>query len=221
LEKNTSIFILDSLLEIKSFLSIGSTDTIDISPLNQFISFNIDSTIIFLTYTKNYYQLSNIAPIPTWISIVGLDNDLNILWHRFYGGDYNYYVFSMIATSDGGALINATQYDWNTQFNERDVLLLKLDANGLFTFTPESPSFRSHDAIVYPNPGSTVLKVEAGPQIYGATFGLFNIGGQQVVQQTVNAPVTTINTTVLPSGVYPWRIVWKGTVIEQGKWVKE
>ena len=46
----------------------------------------------------------------------------------------------MIATSDGGALINATQYDWNTQTNERDALLLKLNSDGLLTSTPENPA---------------------------------------------------------------------------------
>ena len=105
--------------------------------------------------------------------------------------------------------------------NLHDVVFFKLNSDGLLTSTPENPTLRPHHAIVYPNPGHGALKVEAGPQIFGATFELFDMGGQRVVQQTLQTSVTTLNTTPLTSGVYPWRIVWKGEVVEEGKWVKE
>ena len=118
-------------------------------------------------------------------------------------------------------MLSVSKFDIFSGSNTTDALLLKLNSDGLLTSTPENPTLRPHHAIVYPNPGHGALKVEAGPQIFGATFELFDMGGHRVVQQTLQTSVTTLNTAPLTSGVYPWRIVWKGEVVEEGKWVKE
>ena len=220
-EKDMGFIVMDTAMNILDFERIGSPDTVDLPASNTHTVYNIDSTKLLFSYTKNLKQLSTFANIPTWIAAGAFDSNMNLLWLYFYGNELNYVVFNIIATSDGGALINATQYDWNTQTNERDALLLKLNSDGLLTSTPENPALQPHHAIVYPNPGHGVLKVEAGPQIFGATFELFDVSGQRVVQQPIQTSVTAINTAALASGVYPWRIIWKGEVVEEGKWVKE
>jgi hypothetical protein len=173
-------------------------------------------------YFKNY-DGSTLFPYdhPSWIEWQKISDSLTLEEKYFYGGDAYYFLFDVSTANDSGMLVTATRYDWNVGYPYTDAIVLKINPDGLLCSAPGQPPTQPHHAIVYPNPGHGALKVEAGPQIFGATFELFDIGGQRVVQQTLQTSVTAINTTLLPSGAYPWRIIWKGEVVEEGKWVKD
>ena len=173
-------------------------------------------------YFKNYTG-STLFPYdhPSWIEWQKISDSLTLEEKYFYGGDAYYFLFDVSTANDSGMLVTATRYDWNVGYPYTDAIVLKINPDGLLCSAPGQPPTQPHHAIVYPNPGHDVLKVEAGPQIFGATFELFDMGGQRVAMQTLQTSVTAINTAPLTSGVYPWRIVWKGEVVEEGKWVKE
>jgi hypothetical protein len=104
--------------------------------------------------------------------------------------------------------------------NLLDVVILKVDSLGLFTNLPKNAFVRVQDAIVYPNPGHDYLVIQSGPQIAGAGFRLYDAAGCAVLESTLNSTNEQITTSMLPPGVYPWQIIHKGKLIEQGKWVK-
>ena len=198
----------------------GAVDTVDHPAYSKNISF-IDPTRIFCGYNKNQDPLNLFSTNLTWFSLVLLNDSLEVQWERFYGGDANYGLWHILATSDGGCLLAGTRYDWTTQYNERDAILIKVDENGLITSTGPGPSIQARDAIVYPNPGRERLTIERGPQIAGAKFVLYDMAGKTLIEKTLNHTTETLPTAHLPAGLYLWNITHKGKAVENGKWVKE
>ncbi len=162
---------------------------------------------------------------PSWVTITKTDLDLNIISTHFYGGDAQYCPYSIIPTSDGGCFVTGYSYDYlsNLQFNEfeLDIFALKVNSDGLITELSNQPQAKAHDAILYPNPGRDILNIQSGPQINGAQFTLYDIQGRTMRTETITATALKLTTSTLPSGTYPWQIVFKNKVIESGKWVKE
>ncbi len=206
-----------SILKEKHF---GASDTVDFPAYTKNISF-IDPTRIFCGYTKNQDPLNVFSANLTWFSLVLLNDSLEVQWERFYGGDANYGLWHILATSDGGCLLAGTRYDWTTQYNERDAILIKVDENGLITATGPGPNIQARDAIVYPNPGREKLTIESGPQIAGAKFVLYDMAGKTLIEKTLDHTTETLPTAHLPRGLYLWNITHKGKAVESGKWVKE
>nr|NQU91491.1 hypothetical protein [Bacteroidota bacterium] len=88
---------------------------------------------------------------PSWIFLSKLDENMNHQWTRFYGGDMFYHIYTVKATEDDGAIMACTTFDYNTQYLEHDILILKVDENGLITSTGDELSqVHAQDAIVYP-----------------------------------------------------------------------
>ena len=159
---------------------------------------------------------------PSWIFLSKLDANMNHLWTRFYGGDMFYHIYTVKATQDGGAIMACRTYNYLTQYLEHDIIILKVDEDGLITgIGDELPLITAYDAIVYPNPGSSYLKIESGPQIDGAVFELFDMTGKAVAQEILNNRIAEINTSSLPPGTYTYRIILQNRLVESGKWVKK
>ena len=159
---------------------------------------------------------------PSWVTITKADLNMNMISTHFYGGDAQYCPYSIIPTSDGGVFVTGYSYDYinnlpNNNY-ELDIFALKTDADGLITELPDQA--KAHDAIIYPNPGIEFLNIQSGPQISGAEFYLFDVNGKAVIAEKITNTLLNVNTAYLPSGTYPWQIVFKNKVIESGKWVK-
>ena len=180
----------------KSDIYVGGTSNQDISPIN------------------NIYSSSK-----SWFILSSYDSLLNLHWTRFYGGDAYYTLEGVQATSDNGCIMYGNRYDYLTQEMEKDILIIKVDEQGLYTGIGE-PQVKINDAILYPNPGREQLNIQSGPQINGAAFTLYDMQGRPVLEENINATQLRLNTSNLASGTYPWQIVFKNKVIESGKWVK-
>jgi len=158
---------------------------------------------------------------PSWIFLSKLDENLGHQWTKFYGGDMFYHIYTVKATQDGGAIMACRTYDYETQYWEHDIIIFKVDEDGLITGLGDEPAqIIAHDAIIYPNPGSSYLKVESGPQIDGAEFELFDMTGKMAARETLNSRLLEINTSHLPTGNYTYRITWQNRLMGSGKWVK-
>nr|NQU90326.1 T9SS type A sorting domain-containing protein [Bacteroidota bacterium] len=207
----------DSVVELKL---LGAVDTIDYPGIYTNLDF-IDINNIYFAGTKNFSIGGIFAPTPSWFFLNKLDSNLEIQWQKFYGGDAYYMLWNMIATQDGGCLMAGTRYDHLTQVNERDIYLVKVDENGLITGTGEELSqVQVYDAIVYPNPGSSYMKVQSGPQIEGAVFDLYDMAGKAVAREILYNRIAEINTSALPVGTYTYRIGLNNRLVGSGKWVK-
>ncbi len=197
-------------------------DTVDFGGTFQSMDF-FNPSNIYLAGTSNislsegYY-----ANQPSWYLISQFDSTLTPYWTKYYGGDAYYVLQTITATSDGGAIVAGTRFDYiNHPENKLDVYVLKIDSNGIYTSLDEKQAVAAHDAIVYPNPGSEYLVVQSGVQIKGAIFRMFDMQGRQVMEQRLTSTMLRLSTGNLGAGNYPWQIIFNNKVIEGGKWIKE
>lgn len=196
------------------------SDTVDFPALWNGIDFqNKDS--IFIGGTRNmwagYYN-----PWPSWFVVLQTDSMLNIRWERFYGGDAYYMMGKVLATHDGGCLVAGTRYDYlNTTEQETDIIILKLNSEGLITGLPENAEINMTEAIVYPNPGNEEIKVRIAAQHKQSVFELFDLNGRLVLNENFTGTDGIVNTTFLPSGTYVYKITNTSGLNETGKWIKQ
>jgi hypothetical protein len=155
----------------------------------------------------------------SWYSLSCFDSLLNLKWTKYYGGDSYYFLRSIIATKDGGALLSGTRYDYLNPDNEVDVYVLKVDSTGIYTIIDETTDIELREAIVYPNPSRETLNIETG--LKDAEISLYNLNGKKIKTQELQQGVTRINLQNLASGMYFYRIMRQGKIVESGKWVKE
>jgi hypothetical protein len=196
------------------------SDTVDFPAFWGGIDFkNKDS--IFIGGTRNMWG-SYYNRWPSWFIVLQTDSLLNIRWERFYGGDAYYMMGKLIATNDGGCLVAGTRYDYlNTTDLETDIIILKLNSEGLITRNPYKPSIEMHEAIVYPNPGTNVINVRIAVQHKQSVFELFDINGRHILKENFVGTLGTVNTTFLEQGTYIYRITSDDGLFETGKWVKQ
>jgi hypothetical protein len=196
-------------------------DTLTKSAYKRSLDF-IDENEIFVSGTANLEPVNwPFQESPSWVMINKVDADFNIIWQKFFGGDAFYVVWDTQMSSDNCYLLACSKYVYEPGSYDYDLLVIKIDENGIITGTDDKPPpIQVNDAIVYPNPGSSYLKVESGPQIDGALFELFDMTGKMAARETLNSRLMEINTSHLPSGNYTYRINWKNRLVGLGKWVK-
>ncbi|MEI8046225.1 MAG: T9SS type A sorting domain-containing protein [Bacteroidota bacterium] len=211
---------LDADYKAYNYKTLGplQVDTISYAAWYRNMDF-IDTNNIFIGGTVNF-NLFQIPGRKSYLLLAKLDSDLRNRWQYFYGFDKYYEMFGILATSDGGCLMYGTKCDYiYYATDDRDLIIIKVDANGLVTNTKKQDMV--HSAILYPNPGTNYINIISGPQITGAQFTLYDMQGQSVLAEKMIGTQLRVNTAGLATGTYPWQIVYKNKVIESGKWVKE
>ena len=172
-----------------------------------------------------YGGIANIKPSqmpwqhdPSWIMLNNMNSNLELNWQRFYGGDAFYYLWSLKATQDGGCVLLATRYDYTVQDHEYDIVILKVDTNGLITSIGESPAIPVEDVILFPNPGSDHIDITgADPP---ASIFLYDAKGKLILSEAITSISSRINTTALSSGTYFYQVLQGSQVVKSGKWIK-
>jgi hypothetical protein len=145
-------------------------------------------------------------PEDSWLLLNNLDSNLNLNWQNFYGGDACYYLWGLKATQDGGCLMMATRYDENTQYEELDIYILKVDSNGLLTSTGDYPSIPVQQLAICPNPSRDVISIRY-PDIFGnhtKDIIIYNSLGNEVkhISATQHMTETRAYISDLPVGLY-------------------
>ncbi len=172
---------------------------------------------IFIAGTFDY-DVGIWIPHPSWIVIGKMDSNLNLLTEKYIGGDAYYHFNTITATSDGGALITTTRYDYLTQYHEHDVYIIKLDSLDLLVGNTEHPLVQIADAIVYPNPASDYVCVRTS--VKNAGFAIYDLNGKKVMTKAITGLITQIKINELPAGTYVWHIYRQSKLIETGKFIK-
>jgi hypothetical protein len=212
---------LDANYHSANYRRIGPylVDTVTYPAWIQNLDF-IDTTSMFCGGTVNLQAYPNQGN-HSYLILANLDNALNVKWQFFYGLDKYYEMHGLLSTTDGGCLLLATFFNFTQLGSDRDILLIKVDSNGLITSMNSEPEFKISNAILYPNPGTEYINIQSGPQITGAEFYMFDMQGKPVLNEKINNTQLKVNTTNLSPGTYPWQIVFKNNVIESGKWIKK
>ncbi len=217
-----AVLVLDTAHNVIHETYLGTPDTSDQAGYLRTMDF-IDKNNIYIAGTHGFqYTIPLLlGNYQSFILIVKVDSFLNTTWERFYGGDANYQVESIRATTDGGCLVLATRYDYLTQNEERDAVILKLDSQGnLPVSVSEIPDAKMSELIIYPNPGTAEITVRTASQALGGEFILCDILGKQVFQTSVKERFTPVSTNTLPEGVYVFKYILNGKIKETGKWLK-
>lgn len=157
----------------------------------------IDPQDIFYAGMKGYTWPEPYLNFPNWLLLNKLDSTLNIEWQRKYGGDANYYLHTVLATSDGGFIMCSGRYDHNYQNEELDAYILKVDSDGLITNTSEN-EYNKEGLIIYPNPAKDLISFKTELRV--SRVEIYNGLGQQIL--TYSGLVKSLNISQLYRGIY-------------------
>jgi len=197
------------------------SDTVDFPSAYTGIDFrNTDSIFAGGTRNLDIYNVYH-SNQPSWLMLFQTDSLLNLRWERFYGGDAYYVMQKLIATRDGGCLVAGTRFDYQNNENKTDIIVLKLNSEGLLVGQNELQESLLREAIVYPNPGSEAIQIRLAVQHPEALLELFDSQGKLVLSQQLHEKESLINTAQLPPGTYIYRLSAATGLNESGKWVKQ
>ena len=180
---------------------------------------SINGGNIYVGGTSNFdYSNPYFSTADSWFHLIKINPDLTPIWENWYGGDAYYQLYSILATSDSGCIMVGNRYDYETQGQERDIYVVKVNGEGVIVWTQEIQPGESLFSI-YPNPGNESLNINS-PMDH-LQFQLFDLAGRMECQAEISFGTNSINASRLPAGIYLYRLFDRNQrMIQSGKWVK-
>jgi len=198
----------DSILSAHIF---GKPDTSD-----KDVYFGLDLLYPSATYAGSISPFYDIAATiwqtePNWYNLNKLDDAGNVVWEKYYGGDYFYLLWSVIATRDSGCLMVGMSYDWQTaNGEERDIWIVKVGPDGEFVSTEPTIGLPKETYSIYPNPARDYFTIRSNFNL-PAFIELYNITGSLVHKEPVTSSRQQVSVQGLSPGLYVYRLVSKGS----------
>ena len=143
-----------------------------------------------------FYSTNN-----SWFHLIKMDENMNVLWEKWYGGDAYYSLNSILATSDGGCLMVGTKYSHSVENQFIQGYYIKVDANGNeeWTLDVKIPEWSYK---VYPNPTQSVFNIENN-EMDIQSVELFDISGKLLNSvQDCNNTTISVDLSSFPPGIY-------------------
>jgi hypothetical protein len=180
---------------------------------------SINDNNIYVGGTSNLdYSNPFFSTLDSWFHLVKVNPDLSPIWENWYGGDAYYFLYSILATSDGGCLMVGNRYDYEIQEQERDIYVAKVNSEGLIVWTQEIQTEKALFTI-YPNPGGNQVNIKMPHGEFD--FELYGLNGQVLIKEQVNNEMNILNTEQLKPGIYFYRIIdSRNQVVFTGKWIR-
>ena len=173
---------------------------------------------IFILFSRNIDMgiIDWFVPHEVKACLYTLDYDFNIINETYLDDEACYNTCNLKTTSDGGCIFLSSRYDYQAGIQEKDIVVVKTDSNGIFTWTTEIPLPDLPNGI-YPNPANEYIHIK--DQFIPGTLQIFDMNGKQVREAEAKSAVDISN---LASGNYVYRIFdEKGMVSSVGKMVVE
>jgi len=160
LDHDFAVIILDTLHNIIYNKDFGKLiDTIDWpAPFNSLV-YEEGDEFVYLGGVSNLSFYHPWGEIKSFIHFVKTNRQLEPIFEKFYKGDAYYAVLYFNQLSDGGFIFLTTRYDYETQDEERDIYILKVDAEGNLPTSIKEPKIKSHELMLFPNPGKALQRV--------------------------------------------------------------
>jgi hypothetical protein len=151
-----------------------------------------------------------------WIVAGQTDGQLQPRFVHYIGGDQYYETRYMLATSDGGFVIQAAVF--NHQTSVYDLLFLKLNNEGLITGNNQK-NIPVKRAFISPNPAAELLRVDC--LLPGAQAEILSLTGTTIGEFGLNIGSTLLPLHQLKPGIYLLGITLPGEgIVETHKFVK-
>jgi len=146
------------------------------------------------------------------------DTEMKLKGVKEFGGDTRFWLYQLLATSDGGCLITGTVPDYEGSHNN-DGYILKVMPEDILTHVEEIPDKNESEISVFPNPFSNYIQTETTQK--GLVFNLFDYMSRQVFSGSIDdIQYSSINTIHLPSGLYYYSICYENNKMQSGKLLK-
>jgi hypothetical protein len=137
----------------------------------------------------------------SWFHLIKVNQNLETVWEKWYGGDAYYLLYSVLATSDNGCLMIGTKFEHGLTVPERVAHYVKVDANGDVQWTQdiEMPEMSYK---VYPNPTQSVFNIE-NSELNIQSVELYDISGRYLksIEDCNNATIS-IDLSPYTNGIY-------------------
>lgn len=211
-----STYVLDPGLNVLYEDYISHPDT-NLATTGQCVDYYYSDQI----YIGGTHNRSLWGEHPSWFVIAKYDQDLNLVYEKYLGGDANYWLHHITATSDSGVIISGTKYDYEEPITRKKAIVIKLNTDGILVNSNSNtkPFIKQSTAIVYPNPGKDKMILRTFQK--ERKFELFDVKGNMCLEGYTNELVTTYNTSKLKPGIYTWKISGAQHDYESGIWIKQ
>ncbi len=149
------------------------------------------------------------------------DSLFHVKGSKFFGGSEDYTFHYLLATSDGGCLLNGqVRQDWSNIYKP-DIYITKVMPEDILTGNDEKIFTEFKDVLVYPNPFTD--KIMLNTDRNNLSFNLFNVQGQLIYQGVITEKNTNkIRFDNLQNGIYIYSITNSaGKAIDGGKLLKK
>jgi hypothetical protein len=172
---------------------------------DNWIDFNSPESI-FVVSTVDTAMIPAIPSEAIWpIKVFLTDTTGQIHWERLiYDSTAAYAVSTVLATSDGGALIFSSKYDWGEDSNYHLRLsVIKIQGNGDIISEKEYALPNAPQILeLYPNPATEQVHFRLPEQQSAYRYQLLNRAGQVVQRGTLSEGETSLEVGHLPAGHY-------------------
>lgn len=207
----------DTALNMVYRNSFGTADTMDNTPIVGAGAASLHPDTIYFAGYKHKTLFQPYPGMINWIIAGQTDGQLQPRFVHYIGGDQYYETRYMLATSDGGFVIQAAVF--NHQTSQYDLLFLKLNNEGLITGNNKK-NIPVKRAFISPNPATDYLKVDC--MLKEAQAKVLSITGSAIAIYGLNQGTTMLPIQNLKPGMYLLNISIPGKgVIETHKFIKQ
>ncbi|MDA3943814.1 MAG: T9SS type A sorting domain-containing protein [Bacteroidetes bacterium] len=180
-----------------------------------------------LIYVGGFQSYNDVSSTPSYCIIYLIDKDLNLIGRRDFGGDANYSLRGIEATSDGGCFAYALQTNIHDRwYYECDVVMWKFlrEDFEIITRLTDQPAMALNSK-AWPNPANDVLHISLDGLPTGSDFRLqiYNTAGQKYFDKalTVTAKSVQCRIGVLPAGTYVYQLQTANGQAGSGRFIKQ
>ncbi|MFW6302938.1 MAG: T9SS type A sorting domain-containing protein [Bacteroidales bacterium] len=230
IRKNDSLYYLSSRIEendgLNNDLQVGLMDTAqNLYDQNLFGEFHVDdypvtrnaivSTNEGKLYMAGMYNASTQFTYPnifSEVALVKMDENMNLLWEKTYGGDAYYETRDMLCDNEQGVAIALGRYNKDVQTDEFDIAILRTDAEGDVLFVRDL--FQHNKSVgLYPNPVSQHLNIDLPDDCFPQRIEIIDSRGKVLMNPDPNRSRADVSS--LPAGYYQIRVAGKNAVYTQ------
>jgi hypothetical protein len=190
---------------------------IDYTPVRQGMDFIYEDLIWTATFNMYLQPISYDKIFRVYV----YDSEMNMIGMKTYGGDSQWWLEHLLATSDGGCIITGAEREADgTQWDDLNLYIIKIMPDDIFTAAEDTPMENDRDVALYPNPVQDYLHIETARK--NLNIRIMDNLGRIVHQQKIRSlPHDKANLNTLTKGVYFYQILDDHRVIQNGKLMKQ
>ena len=176
-----------------------SGDTIDHPAKFRSIDVKYQDKIYAAGHTDVVINLDPYLEFETRFFIAQLDNEMNINWEQYYGGDAYYIMHGVLATEDGGCLVYGRRHDFINNPGVIELYVMKVDENGDVISSNSIPLGRE-EFTIFPNPFHNELYLKSESIVELSKVKIYDIAGR--IMLTATNFSSRLDTSTLPVGAF-------------------